>query len=414
MAKVGFWLRGAKGKLAGSVLSKGANGQTIARELVTPKNPKTAKQMAQRAIFATAQQAYSALQEICNHSYEGVQYGAKSQQVFIKDAISMLRGRASQDEGQFLIPGVSTIMANPFLISKGSVASVRNFNWDGDATNLVFNLNNMTNPMVGGNSYVSAKSFCDALGINKGDQVTFVAITDDGGNEIGAYENLAYYRNHVNIARITVKADAEDDEIVYDTNEETIGSAVIVENLGTSDDSNAKFYIDAAGENTMNFGVRNTEKLLALAVIRSVKDGDTWKRSTERLQCATDDIMLYEFNDVLPAWLAGTTQLVLESDRYLNNAEQEAVTASYSVESVSVFAQNATTSSYSLQTLAVVQKNLGGELSNSPIVDDNNFGYTVNNSGHLVKSTTYKVNSVNAITLAQAQRLVPSIVVDIA
>ena len=82
MAKTGFWLRGARGKFAGAVLAKGADGQTIQRELVKPKNPRTNGQMAQRMIFATVASAYSMMKAICDHSFEGVQYGAKTQQVF--------------------------------------------------------------------------------------------------------------------------------------------------------------------------------------------------------------------------------------------------------------------------------------------------------------------------------------------
>lgn len=51
MAKTGFWLHGATGKLAGATMSKGANGETIMREVVTPKNPKTEGQSIQRIIM---------------------------------------------------------------------------------------------------------------------------------------------------------------------------------------------------------------------------------------------------------------------------------------------------------------------------------------------------------------------------
>ena len=50
MAKTGFWLKGATGKLAGAALQKGANGETIMREIVTPKNPQTEAQMIQRIV----------------------------------------------------------------------------------------------------------------------------------------------------------------------------------------------------------------------------------------------------------------------------------------------------------------------------------------------------------------------------
>lgn len=51
MAKSGFWMRGAKGKLAGTAFYQ-SNGATIQREIVTPKNRKTNGQMTQRAKFA--------------------------------------------------------------------------------------------------------------------------------------------------------------------------------------------------------------------------------------------------------------------------------------------------------------------------------------------------------------------------
>ena len=57
MAKSGFWLRGSKGKLAGTVLYQ-SQGSTIQREIVTPKNPQSDNQMRQRAAFAGASKFY--------------------------------------------------------------------------------------------------------------------------------------------------------------------------------------------------------------------------------------------------------------------------------------------------------------------------------------------------------------------
>lgn len=53
MAKTGFYLRGAKGKLAGATIYHSKSG-TVMREIVTPTNPKTTLQMRQRGLFATA------------------------------------------------------------------------------------------------------------------------------------------------------------------------------------------------------------------------------------------------------------------------------------------------------------------------------------------------------------------------
>lgn len=62
MAKSGFWLRGAKGKLAGTVLYQ-SQGSTIQREIVTPKNPQSDNQMRQRAGFAGASKFYQNAQQ---------------------------------------------------------------------------------------------------------------------------------------------------------------------------------------------------------------------------------------------------------------------------------------------------------------------------------------------------------------
>lgn len=62
MAKSGFWLRGAKGKLAGTVLYQ-SQGSTIQREIVTPKNPQSDNQMRQRAAFAGASKFYQNAQQ---------------------------------------------------------------------------------------------------------------------------------------------------------------------------------------------------------------------------------------------------------------------------------------------------------------------------------------------------------------
>ena len=53
MAKSGFWLKGAQGKLAGATMYKDANGDTVMREVVAPKNPQTTSQMVQRIIMCT-------------------------------------------------------------------------------------------------------------------------------------------------------------------------------------------------------------------------------------------------------------------------------------------------------------------------------------------------------------------------
>lgn len=131
MAKVGAMQRGWKGKTAGIVYAKGETG-TIARELVTPKNPRTRLQMSQRIIFATVMQAAKILKPLINHSFEGVAYGNKSVREFTSRNIARLRQFAALDFEEtpsavdarafMTTKGVQALVPNMYRISNGSLA----------------------------------------------------------------------------------------------------------------------------------------------------------------------------------------------------------------------------------------------------------------------------------------------------
>ena len=372
MAKTGFWLRGARGKFAGAVLAKGADGQTIQRELVKPKNPRTNGQMAQRMIFATVASAYSMMKAICDHSFEGVQYGAKTQQAFFKEALTLMRTRAAADDGNFLIPNVSALMANPYVISRGSLTSTKNIAY-ATGSDLI-EISNMANPSVGDNITVTAKSFCNALGINKGDQITLVAIVRNADQPVlGEYAGRDYRRNRFVYARITVKADAADDEIVYTEASGSWGSAVITEGF-----NDANFKINGAGAKSFTFDY--PDEMLAFGCIRSAKEGNVWLRSNESLTLS-DEGIVYNFSDMLPAWTSTGTELLFDSTRYLNNAEAENVVTTPGLTKVAARCTNA--GKTVIQECAALSK---GPYEGAPIVDsgDTKHPYTLKNNGHVV------------------------------
>ena len=124
MAKVGFWLRGARGKLAGSVLQKGENGQTIARENVKPSNPRTKLQATQRACFATATVAAARLLEIIGHTFDGYKETSGDRRRFIELNIPVVRAMAEENNVFVgLNPkGVKTISSQPYIISDGALS----------------------------------------------------------------------------------------------------------------------------------------------------------------------------------------------------------------------------------------------------------------------------------------------------
>lgn len=386
-----------RGKLGGVVYSR-VNGEQISRvKAEVVKNPKTTAQMAQRAIFATATQAYSLMKPIVDHSREGVQYGSKTQQKFMQDALAMLRSRAANDDGNFLIPNVAALMANPYIVSKGSLTSPKNIAYN-DA-GAVIEISGMYNPLINNVHCVTAKSFCDALGINKGDQITLVAIVRDADQTVlGEYAGREYRRNKFVYARITVKADASDNDLVYNSDSAQFGTAVIVEGFG-----NTTLYVTSVNQNSMEFEFNNN--VLAFACIRSSKVDGKWLRSTESL-ALTDDQLLYNFNDILPAWTDGNEALEFESTRYLNNAEVEKpITTTYSLYKTSYVGENASGDPQIGTDIAMVLKKAGDSTTLVPITDDDRKVYSVKANGHLLLTELYS-NSGVEYSVAQASKLI--------
>lgn len=71
MAKVGFWLQGAHGQIAGANLSQSPGGATIMRKNGNPTNPQTKKQCDQRAKFKLMSQIATAFKSVIAIAREG-------------------------------------------------------------------------------------------------------------------------------------------------------------------------------------------------------------------------------------------------------------------------------------------------------------------------------------------------------
>lgn len=135
MAKVGFWLKGARGKFAGAVLQKGENG-TISRENVTPANPRTRKQMIQRTVVKTVSAAGAQMKQLISESFEGLSPKEAVRQ-FQRENITILRqnlandianNRTGSDLTAFFLPKQVSKMPTPnqYLIAEGSLPA-RNY-----------------------------------------------------------------------------------------------------------------------------------------------------------------------------------------------------------------------------------------------------------------------------------------------
>lgn len=130
MAKGNMFQGMARGKVGDVVFSRN-NGEQISRVRNRhPKNPRTNKQMYQRAVMATVMQAYAAGQEIFNHSFQGKSVGAENQRAFLSKNSKLLRGllAAEIEAGTTALncnvavvaPGAITPTPNEYMISEGS------------------------------------------------------------------------------------------------------------------------------------------------------------------------------------------------------------------------------------------------------------------------------------------------------
>lgn len=94
------------------------DGKQITKERVTSvKNPKTAGQSAQRMKLAPAQQFYGALDDVLDHSFQGVQYGEKSRQRFMSMAMK-------QNGGPYVIKDYKQFVPGSYTISTGNLTPV--------------------------------------------------------------------------------------------------------------------------------------------------------------------------------------------------------------------------------------------------------------------------------------------------
>lgn len=136
-------------------------------------------QMKQRAIMATALRGYSALKEICDHSFEGITYGQKSMNYFVAENARMIRS-AAPDVNLSLSKG--NAVSNTYIISKGSLPRIEVEATSSDGSVYQFKI-----PMVNGTSTTFGKIMSN-LGANlAGDMVTFVFLKDNQGSDASVY-----------------------------------------------------------------------------------------------------------------------------------------------------------------------------------------------------------------------------------
>lgn len=300
MAKSGFWLRGAKGKLAGSTIYTSA-GETVMREIKgSIKNPKTKAQMIQRVISKTTMAQYAALKAIANHSFEGKSAGKWCMARFATLNNKRFRQMAkdAQDAGQgidsvynFIPCGQVKFVPAACVLSEGTLPQIYTvFNTDTPAIS------------VDGNTYGDV---IGALGLQRGDQLTFVTVDK---NATGDYA--------LHVARVILDPRNEDGTPAPLTTAFVENDAIVKPSFRNE----GEFTSIEAGSGELLFKLSD-DSVAAAGVIASRQVDNDWLRSTCVLTMLDETLE----NDKLSLEEAVALSLVktpiyTNSERYLNNA----------------------------------------------------------------------------------------------
>lgn len=242
------------------------NGKQVTKDRVTEvKNPRTSTQMKQRAIMATSLNGYSALKEICDHSFEGITYGQKSMNYFVSKNARMIRS-AAPSVNLSLYKGNS--VSNAYIIAKGSLPTIVVVP---NSEAKIFKINMELN---------STFTFGDvmaALGATKiGDMVTFVNLVDNPGSNASIY----WLRLKLNEENKDKSFNASDAPDIVESLTEGTDFETNIDNFTAGDF--VITYVTDGGESFLRAGTDN-EGPQSMGVILSRNSDTGWLRSSSTM-----------------------------------------------------------------------------------------------------------------------------------
>ena len=282
-----------RGSIGDVTLYRNNGNQVTRARNRAPKNPRTRQQTAQRIIMRTAVRAYSVLKELCDHSFQGLGYGAPNMNRFNSVNADFLRQQAiehaadpSKYPGDYYDYQLPRIGYNALIVSEGSLIAPSLSIPDADAGVAIVG--------TGAPASLSYDDVIAFLGLQRGDQVTVLQIDD--------VANFTYGRF------ILAPSDGDFTKLVTDAtvaNEANVGNVVF-----------------AIEDNQFGVNVGDPDDGMgACAIIISRLDGNgNWLRSNSRFVVADDAVG----NSLEEAMIGTAVKLPKSSEWYLNQAESVA------------------------------------------------------------------------------------------
>lgn len=307
MSKGNMLLGHARGKV-GSLVFARANGQQITRtraEVI--RNPRTLSQFIQRVFLNTAAQAYAYTKALTDHSFQGKTVGQQSMSEFMKSNLEYMRKRASElqavgyglnDLYNFVPVGAAGLYPGAWILSKGKLkrinAGVSAYTRMGTAKAIMY---------VGGSTY---QDVCDAWGLQRGDQLTFVTC------EVPANEqdfDLAYVR--------VILDPREDDGTEAPMSTPFVQDGAIVK---PNSKNEGNFYSLVYAASQITFSLMSGD-VASVGVIASRNVDGEWWRSPCQMVVSEDVIKAFGGMSLADAIAASQNVTIdVTNQLYLNNA----------------------------------------------------------------------------------------------
>ena len=297
----------ARGKVGDLVFSR-SNGEQVTRARASVvKNPRTDIQLIQRILLNTVSQAYSKMQPIVDHSWEGVQVGQASMSRFMRVNLKAIRSRVAAEIAAFtdldsivaFTPlGSNKFAPNTYAISAGSLPTVAV-----EQASPVSTLSMVAPVFASATSY---QDIIDAAGLKRGDQLTFCSVK--GSSLVDPIFSFC---------RVILDPTSEAGQPLPLTTE-FLDSGAINKPSPRNTGAFTSVALDASG---LTFNVGGNLPTLASAIIVSRQSSDgKWMRSNASL-VLNGAAVVGEFTSLQQCLdLASSSDISDISDLYLNNA----------------------------------------------------------------------------------------------
>ena len=316
MAKGNLFLGTAHGSI-GDVTMYRRNGKQVSRVRVRKiGNPRSEAQAKTRALLATLGVAYTYMQGIVDHSFQGKDSKSANMQEFQK----LNQGIARTLDGaplffnqayNYNFKGESLLRPNPYAIARGTLPAVQvdapdegrldqGFQFTERVADVLFSTNA---------AQLTYQQVADLFGVEMGSQLTFCIIADDNFTGVPASDNMPASYGNFHYARIILAPDDMDGSKFF----WAINDTTYTVNNANSRNQGSVSFIDG------RIVVAGREYPLAAGVIVSNYNGK-WLRSNCDMVVAADYVYSNGMAEVFPSYMDAAEQQP-GSDLYLNQSE---------------------------------------------------------------------------------------------